>query len=331
MKRCLATAALLALSVSVAVAEQSSLIDFNTLARDIQVRQDSSGNDEHEATIVDFAEFAGSSFAEADLAQMKVSLAIENWDVVLSTSARTIENQALSLTREATVSAEARDFGDEQMAGRVVMGVRVRFPEAGFNAFARIEPPFDIPAFGQDDEDQFKGFGVIKNVGVIKEVEATLFGGNFPYGFAVVLVDSNGVERQIFMGNLQFDGWRRMSWSNPNYIADVRHQELSRLPLYPNSSPFVKLGGFIIYRDSQQVGGDAVTYIRDVKVTYDLALLESQTTESDIIHEDIWGIVAERQNARTRAELQRVANTQVLRFLERQKLDTTTNLDTTTP
>ena len=324
MKRCLATAALLALSVSVAVAEQLSLIDFHTLTRDIQVRQDSSGNDEHEATTVDFAEFAGSSFAQADLDQMKVSLAIENWDVVLSTSARTIENQALSLTREATVSAAARDFDEEPMASRMVMGVRVRFPEAGFNAFARIEPPFKIPAFGQDDPDQFVGFGVIENVGVIKEVEATVFGSNFPHGFAVVLVDSNGVEQQIFMGNLQFDGWKPMTWSNPNYITDVRNQEISRLPLYPNSSPFVKLGGFIIYRDSQQVGGDAVTYIRDVKVTYDLALLESQTAESDIIHEDIWGIVAERQNARTRAELQRVANTQVLRFLERQKLHTTT-------
>ena len=318
MKRCLATAALLALAVSVAVADQSVLIDFNQLTRDTQVRQDSGGNDEHQSTLVDFAALAGSNFAQEDLDQMKVSLAIENWDVVLSSSARTIENQVLSITREATVNDQARDFNGEPMAGRMVMGVRVHFPEAAYNAFARVEPPFEIPAFGHERPDQFVGFGVIENVGIIKEVEATLYGDNFPHGFAVVLVDSNGVEQQIFMDNLRFDGWRTLRWRNPNYIADVRHREIVRLPLYPNSTPFVKLGGFIIYRDGQQIGGDVVTYIRDVKVTHDRPL-----PDGDIIHDDVWGILAERHDARSRAELQRLGNTQVLRFLERKKLDTT--------
>ena len=320
MKRCLATAAVLALAVGAAVADQSVLIDFSQLTRDTQVRPDSNGNDEHQTTLVNFAEHAGSSFAPEDLDQMQVSLAIENWDVVLSSSARTIENQTLSITREATIKDDARDFNGETMAGRMVMGVRVHFPEAAFNAFARIEPPFEIPAFGRDDRTQFHGFGVVENVGIIKEVEATLYGGNFPHGFAVVLVDPNGVERQIFMDNLRFDGWRTLRWRNPNYIADVRHREITQLPLYPNSTPFVKLGGFIIYRDGQQIGGDALTYIRDIKVTYDQAVI---STERDIVDEDIWGILAERQEARARAELQRLGNAQVLRFLERQKLDTT--------
>jgi len=321
MKRCLATAALLALAVSAAVADQSVLINFDELKRDTKVRLDSTEEfDEHQATLVDFAAYAPSNFLQEDRDQMKVSLAIENWDVILSSSARSIGNQMLSVTREAAVSAQARDFNGETMAGRMVMGVRVRFPESAYNAFARIQPPFDIPAFGEGNPTQFHGFGVIANVGIIKEVEATLYGGNFPHGFSVVLVDANGVEREIFMDNLQFDGWRTLRWRNPNYIADVRHRELSKLPLYPSSNPFVKLASFIIYRNGQEIGGDALTYIRDVKVTYDTAM---PVTERDIDDDAIWGILEERQAARTRAELQRLGNTQVLRYLERKNVDTT--------
>jgi len=321
MKRCLATAALLGFSLSLAVADQSVLIDFDQLQRDTQVRTDSPGNDEHEGTLVDFGHLAGSSYAQADLDQMKVSLAVENWDVVLSSSARTIENQTMSLTREATIGQNARAFNGEEMAGKLVMGIRVHFPETAFHAVARIDPPFEIPAYGDaDDPKQFHGFGVVDNVGIIKEVEATLYGSNYPHGFAVVLVDSNGVEQQIFMDNLRFDGWRTLRWRNPNYISDVRYREISQLPLYPDSTPFVKLGGFIIYRNGLQIGGNAVTYIKDVKITYDRALLG---VGRDIEDESVWGILEARQEARARAELQRLGNRQVLRFLERQKLDTT--------
>jgi hypothetical protein len=320
MKRFLATTALLGLSLSLAVADQSVLIDFNLLQRDTQVRS-STENDEHGGTLIDFSSIAGSGFGEDERKEMRISLAIRNWDVVLSSSARTIENQTVSLTREVTVSQTARPFNGEEIAGKQVMGVRVHFPEAAFHAFARVDPPFEIPVFGDaNDPTQFHGFGVISNVGIIKQVDVTLFGSNYPHGFAVVLIDASGVEQEIFMGNLKFDGWRTMVWRNPNYIADVRHREISRLPLYPNNTPLVKLGGFIIYRDGLQVGGDAVTYIKDINVTYDRA---NVTSDRDIVDESVWGILEERQAARASAELQRLGNSQVLRFLEAKKLDTT--------
>jgi hypothetical protein len=73
----------------------------------------------------------------------------------------------------------------------------------------------------------------------------------------------------------------------------------------------------IIYRDSMQEGGDIVTYMKDIEITYDLALLE---TQRDINDEAIWGILTERYEARKRAELRRVGDMQVLRSLEKEKM-----------
>ena len=76
--------------------------------------------------------------------------------------------------------------------------------------------------------------------------------------------------------------------------------------------------GFVIYKDASQEGGDFITYIKDVKVTYDKAVLDLQR---DIDDEDIWGILRERQEARRAAELKRLGNMQVLKYLEKQKMD----------
>ena len=157
----------------------------------------------------------------------------------------------------------------------------------------------------------------MKNVGVLKSVEMTVYGSNFPNGVGVILKDQDEKEMTIYMDHLQFDGWRKLVWNNPNYITEVRNRELRKFPLYPKSEPFMKLVGLIVYRDSMQEGGDIVTYFKDIEITYDLALLE---TQRDINDEAIWGILTERQEARKRAELRRVGDIQVLRSLEKEKM-----------
>jgi nanoRNase/pAp phosphatase (c-di-AMP/oligoRNAs hydrolase) len=57
--------------------------------------------------------------------------------------------------------------------------------------------------------------------------------------------------------------------------------------------------------------------MKDIEITYDLALLE---TQRDINDEAIWGILTERYEARKRAELRRVGDMQVLRSLEKEKM-----------
>jgi hypothetical protein len=108
-------------------------------------------------------------------------------------------------------------------------------------------------------------------------------------------------------------------WNNPNYVTEVRNREARQFPLYPESTPFVKLLGIIIHRDAAQSGGDVIAYIKDIKVTYDLAVL---STTRDIVDENVWNILARRQADRQRAELKRLGNRQVLRFLEQKKMYT---------
>jgi hypothetical protein len=222
------------------------------------------------------------------------------------------------------------------MANKKVLGVRIHFPVEPYNSWAMITPPFDIPAYADKDAlqgsrlvvadadrgkgEKFNGAGVVKNVGVLKNLSVTVYGSNFPNGLGVVVADQDGVEQTMFMDYLQFDGWRTLTWDNPNYIVDVRNRELRKYPLYPKGMPYVKLIGLVIYRDAAQEGGDFVTYFRDITVTYDKAIID---TQRDINDEAIWGILQQRNEARRLAELKRLGNVQVLRFLEQQKMDAT--------
>jgi hypothetical protein len=314
-----------------AFADTSVLIDFSKLAADVKVG-DAQNNNEHAATLEDFSDVAGSSYDEAIRKAMKTSLAIENWYVVLASSSRTVANQAMSYTRESKLKATAKQFQGEDMANRTVMGVRIHFPLPMYNSYAMILPPFEIPAYSNKTElrgDQvvevagdtgtkFDNFGVVKNVGILKSLEATVYGSNFPNGFGVIVKDQDGREQTIFLDYLEFDGWRRLQWKNPNYVTEVRNRELRVFPLYPKSEPFLKLVGLIFYRDSMQEGGDIVSYVKDIRITYDKALLE---TQRDINDEAIWGIITQRQEARKAAEIKRLGNLQVLRTLEKQKMD----------
>jgi hypothetical protein len=318
-------------------ADESVLIDFTKLTADPAVGKNKTPS-ENGATLVDFSNVAGASFTDEEKAAMKTSLAMDNWEVMLASSARTVKNQSDTFTRESPVSAKAKPFNGEEIANKKVLGVRVHFPVESFNSWAIVKPPFDIPAYAdkttlQGDRlvvdakdagrgEKFNGYGVVKNVGVLKSLSITVYGANFPNGLGVVVMDQDGNEQVMFMDYLEFDGWRTLTWNNPNYVVEVRNRELRKFPLYPRSTPHLKLMGIIVYRDSQQEGGDFITYVKDIKITYDKAVLE---TERDMNDEAIWNILQKRYEARRLAELKRLGNIQVLRYLEKQKMHVETS------
>jgi hypothetical protein len=318
---------LVAIIASTAVfAEEATLIDFNTLTADYPADNPT----QNEATLIDFSTAAGSSFTDEEKAQMKTSLYIPNWEVLLNSSARSVENQTMSYTAAAPVSDTAVRY-----PGETTLGIRVRFPTEPFNAWAVVRPPFEIPAYSdvktvgadgtltvdpenQGKGEQFDGFGVIKNIAVIKSISVNVHGLNFPQGLSIILKDHENVEKEYFLGYLDFDGWKTMTWSNPAYITEVRNRELRTYPLYPKLAPMQKLIGFRVYRDAAQEGGDFIAYIKDVSIVYDKAVL---TLERDIDDEAIWGILQQREESRRNSEIQRLGNLQVLRYLESQKMD----------
>ncbi|MCL1993140.1 MAG: flagellar filament outer layer protein FlaA [Spirochaetes bacterium] len=320
-------------------ANEAVLIDFSLLAADIHVPLNGDDADpngtpnQNHRTMMDFGTIGGlavGQFTPQQMAIMRTSLAIENWDVTLSPSSRTVQGNQLSLTRE----SPSVQFG-------TVMGVRAHFPTAAHNAWAMITPPFDIPAFDLSiveedgtlvaDPDAIPGvsrtrfeslgngqpaFGVVKNVGAIRSVAVRVHGLNFPHTLSVILIDHNGDRRTVPMGSLNFDGWRTLTWDNPNYIQDVRNRDLRLFPVYPFDTPFVKFGGFLIQRDANHTGGDFIGYFRDVAIIYDQAVLDA---ERDINDEAIWNIIRHREEARLLWEMQRFGQQHLNRFMEQQR------------
>jgi len=319
-------------------AEEAVLIDFSLLVADITVGEGDRPN-QNQRTLMDFSHVAGPSFSERYGPLMKTSLAIANWEVVLASSSRNVQTKSHSFTREAA----SRQHG-------TVMGLRVHFPVEPFNSWAIVKPPFDIPAFeistvdadgtitAQPNEggitsvrSRFESaepgqpaYGVVKNVGAIRELKVRVYGLNFPHALSTILVDHLGNERTIFMGHLQFDEWGELIWRNPAYLQEVRNRDIRIVPLYPFSTPFVKFGGFLIQRDASRPGGDFVTYFKDVTLIYDLAVLEA---DRDINDESIWHIIHTREEARKVWEMERFGHNQILRYLEQQRQATEAPFD----
>ena len=74
---------------TVAYADEAVLIDFSLLKADIKADQANQGKFlENRATMMDFSGTAGASYTDEQKKQMQTSLAIRNWDVVLSSSSR---------------------------------------------------------------------------------------------------------------------------------------------------------------------------------------------------------------------------------------------------
>jgi hypothetical protein len=306
-------------------AEEAVLIDFAQLTPDYPA-DDPVHN---ERTLVDYSIAAGSSYTEEEKAEMKISLAINAWEIDISSSSRNVMTISNSMVRPAPVREGASNYENQ-----TVLGARIHFPEDPFNSWALIRPPFEIPAYAdlsvvQDDGSvevpqeevgrgaKFDGISVVKNVGVLRSVSMNVHGLNFPHGISIVLQDENNEEHEIFMGYLRFDGWRTLEWRNPNYIQEVRNRELRVFPLYPNLTPMRKLIGIRVYRDASMQGGDFITYIKDISLTYDRAVLQ---LERDINDESVWGILQERERSRREAELRNLGSIQVLRYLEQRKM-----------
>lgn len=323
------------LAGSFAFARESTVIDFSLLTADTVA--DENGNPtQNSRTVMDYAKASGSSFTSEQKALMRTSLALPNWEVVLNSSAR--NPQALSASR--TVAAPVKQSANVPFAGSDVLGVYVLFPTWANNANAKVVPPFEIQAYEPlsdadangnrldptgEQKGQYlfdDGYGVVRNVGTVKSVSVTTFGDNYPHKLYVLLKDQDQVERRYYMGTVEFDGWKTLTWNNPNYITDVRAREIRVYPIYPRGLPYVKFAGFQISRDARDIGNHYVGYFKDVKVIYDLAVL---STDRDIDEEDLWGIITEEEAYRQNVEMSRFGTKQVNRYIDQHKQATETD------
>jgi hypothetical protein len=347
--------AIAVIAMSSLSALEATIIDFSTLNADIIPATNPDGSagapQQHRRTTMDYSIAAGNSFTPEVKTLMKSSLALPNWEIVLNASAKS----PVAVSKSYVLPAPVKDAETvpELVRGKNVMGVRIFFPEGPYNANAIIKPPFDIPAYEplrarddngdvqqQTDEERAKritnfeqdsqagdtaAYGVVKNVGTIKALQVTVFGDQYPNGIYVILKDTDGIEHRYFMGYLKFDGWKELIWNNPHYLTDARAREIRVYPVYPRGIPFVKFVGFQVTRngemyDSKQAfSSEFISYFKDVKIIYDKAVLN---TDRDIVEEDLWGIVQQKEDAKQSAEIERFGTKQVDRYVEKVNMAT---------
>ena len=245
--------------------------------------------------------------------QYKITVAdmlIRKWIVQLNSSANTITARRYSMCKR--VKTRGRYTSNK----RTVLGARVHFPKGPFNAWAKIMPPFELVAFSKNGKLVNVQNGLIDNTGQIYQISLEVNGRNYNNSITIRLKDELDQHTDYFMGYLYFAGWKRLIWKNPNYIENVDLREIFRLPLYPRSKPYKKIDSFIIFRHGESVGGDFIVYIANVKVQYDLAILEE---ELDIDDEAVWRIITEQQEARAETERRRNAELIELRRQEQRR------------
>ncbi len=232
---------------------------------------------------------------------------IEKWIVLLNSSANTVSAKQYSMCKKVQTK------GKYTKNKRWVLGARIHFPKGPFNAWAKIRPPFEFRAFGPKGDIVGIENGVVDNTGQIYQIVVEVNGRNYNHSLTIRLKDDQEDVTDYFMGYLYFAGWKKLIWKNPNYIENVDIREIFRLPLYPKSKPYKKLDCFIVYRHGNVQGGDFVTYIANVTISFDKAVLEE---EMDINDEEVWQIITQRQKAKAAVEEKRNAELIELRRVE---------------
>jgi hypothetical protein len=231
------------------------LIDFSILAES----PDS-------ATEIDFSDMAPYyGFSQAEEPFMRIDLSIQNWEIFIPPASRYLAFQYPSYLAPAAVKSNSIIF-----AGEKVLGVRLFFPVGRQESFS-VVPPFPIPFYSGENGNQFLNKGVIKNVGAIKEIQLETYGQYYKVDISIILEDMRGRTTEIPLGDLNFFGWRRMVWQNPDYnrlssanIYDPKKEN----PIFP---PAYRLKAIVFRHGMYDRVTDVLAYIKSIKVIYDEA------------------------------------------------------------
>ena len=289
---------------------EAALIDFSRLAPDTPA----ANPEDNSATLVGFDDLyisaVGLSLSNEEKEQIRLSLAIPSWTILLNASARNIYN-----TRNSSIREVAAQPSSSQFAGESLLGVRVTFPSGFINSWALIEPPYRIPRttlsrLRNGNEINYDGVGRLRNVGQIQSIALESYGLNYPHKVSVLIEGANGVIQEYILGNLQFEGWNTLVWENPNYVAaDDENQVAPQLPLYPRNVPVIAFRGIRIYKNALYPDSSFVGYFKEVRVTYDEI---GQGPIGEIDNEGTWNILREQEERVLQREYYRSGGSQEL-------------------
>ena len=253
---------------------------------------------------MDKDEYIGKPVEEVliDFADLPEELAIERWYIKLSgfsDNAFSRRNSSLKVADVdfSKIEKERQDIYNAQQNKtdfNKALGIRVNYEYSHANDWAQIKPRLPIdPYYGVPNK------GILRNVGAIKSISMWVSGRNFKNTIEVRMTDQKGQYKSINFGSLNFRGWRKKTWKNHNYIKDLRKRDIIKEHLYPQYIPYLKFDSIVVYKSPQEYGGDFITYVKDIRVEYEPAVIDYEKAIED---EKVWGIM--ENNAKQTKEKQ---------------------------
>ena len=261
--------------------------------------------------------------------EMRLSLALDRWQVKLSSSSNFADTQASTQV----VAYKVKD-SSSRFAGEQIMAVHFDLPNLKVNSKARLVPEFPIPAYSiapnadlqaentkptEERMGQFLGKGTLRNVGPIRSITAVVYGRLFPISLTIEAEHTDVGYREYPMGSLRFSGWQDLVWTNPNYVTDVRKRNYNQSPEYPRGMPSIILRALRLDRPMHAVSDEAsqiVFYVKQISIVYDKAV---QTLDTEIDDEQIWQLNTINAQKHNYSQFQNFRSDVIDRYVELQK------------
>ena len=148
--------------------------------------------------------------------------------------------------KEPIPDEEGMDIPDQY-----VLGTRVDYLRRGYNSFT-IRPLRPVPIEG-----------------VTKTVSVWVVGRNFNHDVKLLIQDFFGRNYEIYMGKLNFQGWKKLTVAIPPQSADGVNGVTQRSYHY-NNQMGIKIMGFRIECDPLEAFGSYYVYFDDLRAVTDL-------------------------------------------------------------
>ena len=144
-----------------------------------------------------------------------------------------------------------------------VLGARVDFLRRGYNSFT-VRPIRPIPIEG-----------------VTKTVSVWVAGRNFEHDLKLLIQDFYGRNYEIYMGKLNFQGWKKMTVAIPPQSPDGVNGVIQRSYHY-NNQMGIRITGFRVEFDPMEAYGNYYIYFDDLRAITDL-FAENDRDEDDMV------------------------------------------------
>jgi hypothetical protein len=152
--------------------------------------------------------------------------------------------------KEPIPAEEGMDIPDDH-----VLGVRVDFLRRGHHSFT-VSPVRPIPIEG-----------------VTRSVSVWVAGRNSNHELYIMVRDMRGRSHSIFMGDLNFQGWRQLSAAIPPQSLDGRTGVFQRTHRNTHQRMGIEVTGFRIVTDPLESYGSYYIYFDDLRAVTDLFVL----------------------------------------------------------